>query len=307
MPIWFCFAFVQLLAERYKIVQPQNLDSMIPAFVSVKIFRGGRIIYDLADFYRDAYALNIPIVNNLSAILERSLIRKVEALILVSDRQVLQVKTKNLPQNVVYFYNTPFPSLPQSFEPENSEIIDRSFFSIFYAGVLGSDRVKLLMKVIDAIRGLPVKFYVAGFGQHQDLLQRLSKSNLQLLFLGKLDNEKIMTLTQKVDLVLLPYDPQYLNNRVGLPNKLFEAMSCGTIVLATRGTYMGEIVEKENIGFVVDYSDPSQLRHQIEELSRKSDSLHTYRDKARKLYKEKFEPQKMGAQYLRLVERIASQ
>jgi glycosyltransferase involved in cell wall biosynthesis len=306
MPIWLSFAFIHLFTGNYDLVQPQNLDCLVPASISVRLIRHGHIIYDLADFYKDAYVSNIPIVRTLFAILEKLLIRKTEALILTSERQISQVEAKNLPQNLILFYNMPLPFVVQSIDDETINKNSGALFSLFYAGALAFDRVNLLMNLINAVHDLPAKLVVAGFGEYQDLLQHLSKNNRQLVFLGRLNHGEIMKLTKKADLIVLPYDPHYICNKVGLPNKLFEAMSCGVSVLASCSTYMGEIVKKERIGVLVDYSNAKQLRFVIKSLIRERNNLQLFGKNARKLYAEKFEPRKMCTRYIRLVEKIIS-
>lgn len=308
IPIWAIFASIQIAIGNYHIIQPQNLDCMIPTFFSTRLAKRARIIYDLADFYRDAYVTSVPIISWISGLLEKLLIRRADALILQSERQVLQVEARNLPEKVVMFYNAPDADFEISID--YNHVTNKKYenmFTLFYPGGLAYDRVRLLMNVIKAVKGLPVKIVIAGFGEHEDLLRRLSKANKQLIFLGYLDRERVMGLIKRADLILLTYDPSYINNRIGLPNKLFEAMACGSFILAPRSTYMGEVVEREKIGMVVDYSDPIQIRYVIKSLiSSGKKTVRLFKKNAKRLYMEKFNPQKLNNRYLRTVESLAS-
>lgn len=306
-PVWFIFALVQLVIGNYDIIQPQNLDCMVPTFFSTRLFKRARVIYDLADFYRDAYLPDVPIANSLAGLLEKLLIRRANALILSSERAVLQVEERNLPQKAMMFYNAPDIDSIRMNDNSFSHQTRESTFTIFFPGLLNYDRVKPLLNVIKAVKGLPLKIVIAGFGEYEDLLQQLSETNKQLDFLGYLDHKKIMQLTKKADLMLLTYDPSYTNNRIGLPNKLFEAMACGSLILAPRNTYMGEFAVREKIGMVVDYNDLTEIRQVIKsviENGRKSTLLSI--EDTRRLYFEKFSPQKMNSEYLKLVESLAS-
>ncbi|HIE16940.1 MAG TPA: glycosyltransferase, partial [Dehalococcoidia bacterium] len=40
--------------------------------------------------------------------------------------------------------------------------------------------------------------------------------------------------------------------KIGMPNKLFEAMVCGRPIICTKGTYSGDFVEQEEIGLAVE-------------------------------------------------------
>lgn len=308
IPVWVIFSFIQIIVGNYHIVQPQNLDCLIPTFFATKFTKRKKIIYDMADFYSDAYVVNIPIISLICSLLEKLLIRRVDAIILVSERQVLQIGATNLPKKVVLFYNTPDASFIKSNYHENlKKRENKSALSLFYAGILSYDRVKLLMNVINAIIGLPVKIIIAGFGEYKDLLRKLGEVNKQLVFLGYLDHEKVMEFTTRADIVLLPYDPSYINNKIGLPSKFFEAMACRTLVLAPKNTYMGEIAARERIGIVVDYNNQAEIRYAIESIiASKRDDLQLFTENAKKLYVERFNPQKINIKYLNLVKYFVS-
>ena len=64
---------------------------------------------------------------------------------------------------------------------------------------------------------------------------------------------KVIPETAKGDVVMCMLNPNNLNNRVGPPNKLFEAMVCGRPVIATKRTYSGDLVEKLQMGLTVDF------------------------------------------------------
>jgi glycosyltransferase involved in cell wall biosynthesis len=61
-------------------------------------------------------------------------------------------------------------------------------------------------------------------------------------------------MTGKADAVFLMANPRDRNNRIGLGNKQFEAMVCGRPIICTKGTYSGEVTEREEVGLTVDYN-----------------------------------------------------
>lgn len=303
VPVWIVFAFIQIVVGNYRIVQPQNLDCLIPTFLATLLGRDTRIVYDLADFYGD-YVADIPIVNSACVMLERVLIRNVDVAILVSERQTLQVRRQNLPEKVILFYNMP------TLDSCKLDLKDRkpvSTFSLFYAGILSVDRVNLLLNVAQAIEGLRASLVVAGFGASEHSIRQLSLVNKQVVFLGKLDHEKVMEFTKTSDIALLPYNPTRLNNRIGLPNKFFESMGCGTLMLVQRDTYIGEIVEREGIGIVIDFTNLEEIRRVVESvINSKGNDIQLLKDKARQLYVEKFDPRKISDKYVDMVKILVS-
>lgn len=253
---------------------------------------------------------NVPIVSSIAALLERLLIRTSNALILSSERAILQVEEKNIPEKTLMFYNSPDVdfqvNVDEKISSDNTNKGNK--LTLFYPGLLNYDRVKPLVNVIKAVKNLPVKIIIAGFGEYEDLIRRLSKTNKQLTFLGYLSHEETLKLSKKADLMLLTYDPNYVNNRIGLPNKLFEAMACGNLILAPNNTYMGEIVLREKIGVVVDYNDSTELRKAIKSMLDKGKSeIQVAKEHSKKLYIKKYNPQKMNSKYLTLVQSLVKE
>ena len=308
IPIWLLFSLIQLMLKNYTLMQPQNLDCLIPAFLVTRFSRRRRIIYDLADFYGHAYLVGFPIISQLASIVERLLIRRVDALILVSERQLLQIGTKNLPKNLVYFYNAPEVDVKTVCRAENRSFSEHELtFDLFYGGILSYDRVRLLVNVINAVKGLPVKVIIAGFGECEGILKSLSESGKQVVFLGRLSHKKLLEYTMKANAILLPYDPRILNCRIGLPNKLFEAMLCESLILAPHGTYMAEIVKKYQAGIVIDYNDVKELRKIIKEtINIQRNKISLILQNAKKLFFKKYNPRKMARYYLELVNSLAT-
>ena len=69
--------------------------------------------------------------------------------------------------------------------------------------------------------------------------------------------KKVIDETLKSDVIVCMLNPKLKNNRVGAPNKLFEAMVCGRPVIATEGTYSGNLVEKLQMGLTIKYDKES--------------------------------------------------
>jgi len=73
-------------------------------------------------------------------------------------------------------------------------------------------------------------------------------------FLGPVPSDRILPLTLEAHAVLALFDPGLRINRVGLPNKIFEAMACGRPSLVTVGLPMADLVEREGCGLSLPYT-----------------------------------------------------
>ncbi|MCK4718976.1 MAG: glycosyltransferase, partial [Thermoplasmata archaeon] len=96
-----------------------------------------------------------------------------------------------------------------------------------------------------------VELFVGGFGSLEERLEKICGENVTLL--GPVPPRDVSALSHQADVLIALYDPSYLNNRLGAPNKLFEAMLYGKPLLVAKGSWAGEVVEKEEIGLAVEF------------------------------------------------------
>ena len=74
-----------------------------------------------------------------------------------------------------------------------------------------------------------------------------------VVFLGKYNyKEKICSIYEQIDCVYSLYDTSIKNVKVALPNKLYEGAFCNLPFIASKGTYVGELIEKYNFGIAVE-------------------------------------------------------
>lgn len=78
------------------------------------------------------------------------------------------------------------------------------------------------------------------------------------------------------------------NCKIGMPNKLFDYMSCGLAVLALKGSLSGDFVEREKCGIAVDTTNPSAIAEGLTKLIDDRDGLLAMARKGRKAIEEKY-------------------
>ena len=120
--------------------------------------------------------------------------------------------------------------------------------------------VKNLKFLISVFNELPqYNLYLAGFGEQEQELRRLAKENVH--FLGAIDNKKLSTLYQQMDVFVLPAQSEAwgvvveeaLNN--GLPVIVSDRVGCAE-----------EIIDETN-GLVFKYDSSSSLTEAIARMS----------------------------------------
>ena len=152
-------------------------------------------------------------------------------------------------------YTSEWIEIKNLFEIENSENLDQSSSNcllLFYGGVLTKDRG--LTALGSAVTTLP-QWEFQIFGQGPELGGLQSLKNSRIMTGGLLDHKLLMKEAQRADLYAALYDPKFIHNKKTASNKLFEAAQLGVPLLATKNTYLGEIVEKHRLGWTVRYDD----------------------------------------------------
>jgi len=140
-------------------------------------------------------------------------------------------------------------------------------FRLLYIGVLERHPSRGILETALAVERLAgVHFIVGGFGTLVPRFERLVRRLRHTLFLGPIAPDDIPSLTNAADAVLLALDPANLNNRLSVPNKLFEAMAAGVPVIACRELLAGQLVEAEGCGVTFAWGDWHGLRAAVARL-----------------------------------------
>ncbi len=80
-----------------------------------------------------------------------------------------------------------------------------------------------------------------------------------------------------------------LSYRLSLPNKFFQAIAVGIPVITYKGTYLAEIVQKYNIGYIYDDQNFQEIINNIENREKYAELLHAVSLFQEKLFVEKLE------------------
>lgn len=71
-------------------------------------------------------------------------------------------------------------------------------------------------------------------------------------FTGKFDNRDKKSIYEQVDVINAVYGNNSLVVSTALPNKLYDALIYKKPIIASRGTYLGELIERYGVGFSID-------------------------------------------------------
>ena len=143
----------------------------------------------------------------------------------------------------------------------------QSNFELFYGGILTHDRG--LFECLTVIqRKSTWRIEIFGQGPERGKLEKVSGANIGIH--NHLSHIELMRRAQTADLYLAQYDPSRRNNRLTASNKLFEAAQLGVPLLTSKGTHLGDTVQKFNLGWAVTYGDFDEIEGVLDEFARMS-------------------------------------
>lgn len=180
------------------------------------------------------------------------IINKADATIICTEERKEQIAGSK-PHKLAVVHNT--PSMKQL---GNKAFLDnegsKEKIKVVYVGILQDFR--LLIEVTNCIVKMEnVEFHVGGFGKYSDYFQMMANKNSRIKFYGRLLYGQTLELERNCDIMLAIYDPNIENHRYAAPNKFYEGLMLGKPLIMARKTGMSEIVKKNSIGVLIDYSE----------------------------------------------------
>jgi glycosyltransferase involved in cell wall biosynthesis len=117
----------------------------------------------------------------------------------------------------------------------------------------------------------PVRFLLVGAGRFRDEVERTIRTagrKDRVIFTGHLEHERVPALLDACDILLSPHVPLEDGSEFfGSPTKLFEYMAMGKAIVASRLGQIGDVLEDEEGGLLIEPGNAGQLAEAILRLS----------------------------------------
>lgn len=234
--------------ERFSVIHCHDLDTLAIGVALKRKFKLP-LIYDAHEIYSYMVSRSVPrLMAKGFSWLEKFLVKRVDWIITVNEpvERYLRRKTK---KTISIIMNC------KDFQATEYQPTGNTIFTILYIGGLHVGRAVPML--VDTVKEIPnVQCIIGGIGQpaYVHALENQCKSTANVKFVGVVPFKEVLPMTRKADAVFMMINPQDKNNRIGLGNKQFEAMVCGRPIICTKGTYSGELTDKEEVGLTVDYN-----------------------------------------------------
>jgi len=245
-PLWWRRAYRLARSIPFDVVHCHDLDTL-PIGVRLKRATGRPLVYDAHEVFGYMIEKDVPrAVVDYTFRLERRYAPQADRIIAVTDGVKAYVDAAS-GRNAVVVRNC-HELLSDGYRPPPGPP-----FTVIYVGTLHISR--FILQAIEVVGDMPdVRLVLGGSKKLTPIVRAMCAEHPNTPFLGLLPNERVLPLTVESHAVLAMSDPDLRISKVGLSNKMFEAMVTGRPSIVTEGMPMGEIVTREECGLAVPYT-----------------------------------------------------
>ncbi len=279
--LWQMHLLFMLIKHRhsYDIIHACDFDTVIPSFLIKKIYKK-KLVYDMFDHY--GYCRSFPsLILKVICTLEDFFASNSDLLILVDEVRKKQINKLN--KKTIVIYNSPYDiQLPQNLETQIN--------SISYVGVLQPNRFILEM-INEVSKRKNWSLKIAGFGPlNKQIIDLIAKENIKNVeYFGKLDYIQGLTQSLACDVMVAIYDPKIPNHKFASPNKYFEALMLGKIVIVANDSNIDLETNSERVGFSFNYEDSNAFQNILQEIEVLNiEEKNTMSIRSKKLFQSKY-------------------
>jgi glycosyltransferase involved in cell wall biosynthesis len=261
---------LKLLKTKAEIIFAEDIYTLLFVVIFGKLKRA-KIYYDSRELF--GYLAGLKEKKFKQAFwkwIEKFFIRRADYVMVTGSMDGQFLKKEYGVNNLILLRN-----LPRYYKPElqldlHSHLqIDKTKSVILYQGVLLKGRG--IEKIFSVLNELPDHVLViAGGGEFEEHYQKLAeemKIAQQVFFLGKLTQEDLPKVTGSADIGVSLIENLSVSYYHALPNKLFEYIMAEVPVIVSNLPQMKEIVEKYDVGYIVEFESKDELISAIKKLT----------------------------------------
>ena len=277
--------FFFLLFSKTNLIFSNDLDTLPACYLAFKLKRKTKIIYDTHELFTEVSELiERPIKRKIWLKIEESIFPKLRTIITVNDSIAEVYSNKyQVPVHVVR-------NIPPKYEMQNSNnreamgIRKNEFLLIIQGSGLNKDRgIEESILAMKYCRGC--RLVIVGDGdiipEAKDLVKENQLSE-HVQFLSRRPYMELMKITEMADLGLLMDKAVNKNHELALPNKLFDYMHANTPVLSNQLKEIEKFICANNIGVVINESNPKGIAKAIMDLKNDHQLLEGLKENCRK-------------------------
>jgi len=281
-----------------------DLDTLYPACKAAELNRS-KIVYESRELYTELEALRgRKFITSFWRSLEARLIGRADSVITIND---------SIADELAARYRIPKPGIirnvavrADSLEPVDlrKELnIPSDHRIIVYQGVLRKGQgLTYLLRIVDVMSKVSLVFLGDG-PLREELVMQANYLGLDdiVRFPGRIPPDQLLNFTAGADAGVLLMEDVALNNRLALPQKVFQYMAAGIPQIVSPMPEIAKLVSSEKIGITVTLDNPAESADDIERFLNDSIQYSEARDNSKSAI-EKYNWQKESKELLRIYE-----
>jgi glycosyltransferase involved in cell wall biosynthesis len=289
--------FVRKNYKKYDVIHSCDFDTAYAAFHSIPHDGSIKFVYDIFDYYVDAFAVPT-IIKPIILKSDRSIINQSDAVIICTEERRKQIAGSK-PRRVVVIHNTP-PKLINDDSIQTQHIVQR--VKVAYFGILSYGR--LIEELLDIIsKNNRFELHIGGFGIIEDKVREYSERYSNIVFYGRTPYDKVLKIENECNIMTAIYDPTIANHLYAAPNKFYESLMLGKPLIMVEKTGMSEVIEQYHIGEIIEYSSEG-LRNGLNALADRADEWPQIAIEMKKIYEQYYSWNKMEDRLIALYQKL---
>lgn len=287
---WFTWQAVAKVRRHPAILYHANDFDTLPAGVFLSRLKKAPLLYDAHELFWDQFSGTSRQFRAILFGLEHWFIRFAHKVVTVNQSiaETLSVRHEVPMPSVVMNC----PSAPESGTTGNGggTPLQGGVARVIYQGIFMRDRG--LEELIQSARWYESsELCLRGYGEHEPVLRELVKSEGvegRVHFLPPADPARMVESLAGFDIGVVPYRATSTNNRLCLPNKVFEYLQAGLALAVSAFPELQRVVKETAAGEVFDPDNPRDIAWAINALTRDAGRLADLKARARAAGRERY-------------------
>ena len=246
-------------------------------------------IFEVGDLWPEA-PIQLGVLRNLLLIrlakkLEKSTYKHAQSIVALSTgikQYILELATGHQIEVITNMADTDF------FQPSTKPAVEK--FSIGYLGTFGL--ANHLEYLVDAIKAAPknVEFVLMGSGAQYHKIKHITEGLPNLIWEEEGGKDKVKQVMERCNAIYISFHHAPVLP-TGCPNKLFDGLAAGKLIITNFGGWVKELIESEGCGISYDPQTPEELFQKLSPFIENAHALEAAQNKSRKLAEQRFRPE----------------
>ncbi|MDA9657573.1 glycosyltransferase, partial [Alphaproteobacteria bacterium] len=282
LPKTFLFQIVKYMEFFFRVIfislknKPHTINlhtiSLLPLGFVLKVLHNCILIYDTHELETEVEGL-VGFRKLLAKILEKSLIKKCDAVCVVNNSIKDWYKKNYDINNIWVVYNTPYLSnrkirrtglLRKSINVQSDDYI-----IYIYQGMLSSGRgIKIMLNAFSKL-SIKHNLVILGYGPMEEIVKENAKLHENIHFIPAVSPDEINSYTVDADIGLCLIENTCLSYYLCTPNKLYEYTNCEVVPIVSIFPEMSKFIDIFNCGWKIN-PDVNSLISLIKKIDNKT-------------------------------------